>query len=267
MNKDVSFELKFTHRTKNNELLKLWNLVRNTDNKVTDFMSKNAFNYPINKELLTSYDKDEIILCLAYNGLFGINNINCIMQSKNPGKTIDIGISRYKVNDPIVFNESKIYGDVLYNNLKGRLTDIKELEDRVYFEIELETIIDSTDIENAGVAYIGDDGEKSIIGLYVSKIADTDEDDRNEMVVPFSVAYAMSVYKAQGLEYNSVKIIIPNDLEEIVTPNLFYTAITRSRESLRIYWSPETQQKILEQLNFSPDNKTLSILRNKLNNK
>ncbi len=31
------------------------------------------------------------------------------MQSKNPGKTIDIGISKYKVNDPIVFDESKIH--------------------------------------------------------------------------------------------------------------------------------------------------------------
>ena len=55
-----------------------------------------------------------------------------------------IGISRYKVNDPIVFSESKIYGDVLYNNLKGHITDINEFEDRVYFEIELETIVDST---------------------------------------------------------------------------------------------------------------------------
>ncbi len=58
----------------------------------------------------------------------------------------------------------------------------------------------------------------------------------------------MSIHKAQGLEYNSVKIVITNEVEELITHNIFYTAITRAKEKLRIYWTPETEKKILESL-------------------
>ena len=49
-------------------------------------------------------------------------------------------------------------------------------------------------------------------------------------IVPFQVAYAVSIHKAQGLEYKSVKIVITNDVEELITHNIFYTAITRAKE-------------------------------------
>lgn len=64
-------------------------------------------------------------------------------------------------------------------------------------------------------------------------------------VVPFQVAYAVSIHKAQGLEYDSVKIIIKNETEERITHNIFCTAITRARNKLKVYWSPETEQSIL----------------------
>ena len=43
------------------------------------------------------------------------------------------------------------------------------------------------------------------------------------------------MYKRQGLEYDSVKIIITNETEERITHNIFYTAITRAKEKLKIY--------------------------------
>ena len=47
-------------------------------------------------------------------------------------------------------------------------------------------------------------------------------------VVPFQLAYAVSIHKAQGLEYDSVKIVIPDSISERVTHGVFYTAITRA---------------------------------------
>ncbi len=264
MDKDVCYELESVHRTKNPKLLKLWELVRTESRKVTDYMSKNNFNFSIGEEIMNSYSDDEIILCLNYDGVFGINNINSILQSKNQGKEVYFGINPYKVGDPVVFNESKVFGDVLYNNLKAVITDVKDRDETVYFEVMVETMLDSSEVEAVGARYIGENDNRSIIGFSIKKIADTDEDDRNEMVVPFNVAYAMSIYKAQGLEYKSVKVVIPNDLDELVTSNVFYTAITRAKESLKIYWSPETQQRIIEKLHFTPSNKVLSILKNKL---
>ena len=47
------------------------------------------------------------------------------------------------------------------------------------------------------------------------------------------------------MEYSSVKLVITKDVESRITHSVFYTAITRARESLRIYWSPESQNKVL----------------------
>ncbi len=33
---------------------------------------------------------------------------------------------------------------------------------------------------------------------------------------PFQVAYAISIHKAQGPEYNSVKVIVTNEIEELI---------------------------------------------------
>lgn len=88
---------------------------------------------------------------------------------------------------------------------------------------------------------------KSVVRLAVKKknAGDDDNDDEDaETNVPFQIAYAVSIHKAQGLEYNSVKIVITKEVDEMITHNIFYTAITRARENLKVYWTPESQKKI-----------------------
>lgn len=81
----------------------------------------------------------------------------------------------------------------------------------------------------------------------VDKNNDLDEDTDTEIdtVVPFQIAYAVSIHKAQGLEYESVKVVITEDIDEMITHNIFYTAIIRARSNLKIYWSPESQQRVI----------------------
>ncbi|WP_294927314.1 ATP-binding domain-containing protein [Sulfurimonas sp.] len=69
------------------------------------------------------------------------------------------------------------------------------------------------------------------------------------------------MHKAQGLEYSSVKIVITNEVEEMITHNIFYTAITRAKEDLKIYWSPETENKILQELKRKDNNKDVGLLK------
>ena len=93
--------------------------------------------------------------------------------------------------------------------------------------------------------WVGD----STVGFSVYERDASDEDDDSlNTTVPFQVAYAVSIHKAQGLEYDSVKIVITDANEEDITHNIFYTAVTRAREHLRIYWTPETQQLVLKSL-------------------
>ena len=124
-----------------------------------------------------------------------------------------------------------------------------------------------------GWEYIGENGKYTRICFSVFKydnnVPDDKEDKIDEMrmkaVVPFQLAYAVSIHKAQGLEYDSVKIVIPDSNSERVTHGVFYTAITRAKKKLKIYWSAETMQSIVDE--FSNDemgNRSLEIIKKKL---
>lgn len=84
-------------------------------------------------------------------------------------------------------------------------------------------------------------------------------------IVPFQLAYAVSIHKAQGLEYDSVKVIIPQSNSEKITHGIFYTAITRAKKKLKIYWSAETMKEIVSGFATNESNgKSLEIVKAKL---
>ena len=104
----------------------------------------------------------------------------------------------------------------------------------------------------------------SVICFKVDLQNDGDEDDDNlDAIVPFQIAYAVSIHKAQGLEYDSVKIVITNEIEEMVSHNIFYTAITRAKEKLKIYWSPETEKRVLENMKEQFNDKDYRLFKEK----
>lgn len=261
------FELTTPYRTKNSSLLTIWDRVRKLDDAILEPLVKNKYTADL-KEFAFEYSvEDEIILCLNYDGLYGINNINRFLQSSNPNYTVEWGINVYKVGDPILFNESERFAPLIYNNMKGRITDIEPTETKIRFDIELDIAITEWEAEKYDFTIVGESKNKnSIISFWVNRYKSTDEDDdSSEAVVPFQVAYAVSIHKAQGLEYKSVKIVITNEVEEQITHNIFYTAITRTKEKLKIYWTPETEKKILGSFSIKNHNKDAALLSNLYN--
>ncbi|GAA1753747.1 hypothetical protein GCM10009794_18600 [Rothia terrae] len=91
------------------------------------------------------------------------------------------------------------------------------------------------------------------------------EEDSDEDIVslPFKVSYALSIHKAQGLEFDNVAIIINETDSEKINHNIFYTAVTRARSTLKIYWSPETQNKVINNFQNETDHtvKNIDILK------
>lgn len=108
------------------------------------------------------------------------------------------------------------------------------------------------------------DSQNSIIRFSVNKLESEDDDDdsASKAVIPFQVAYAISIHKAQGLEFDSIKIVITDEVDELITHNIFYTAITRARNKLKIYWTPEVEQKILGNIKPKNNNKDIQLLKN-----
>jgi ATP-dependent exoDNAse (exonuclease V) alpha subunit len=57
--------------------------------------------------------------------------------------------------------------------------------------------------------------------------------------------------------------VITNRVEEMISHNIFYTAITRVRKFLKIYWTSETDRKAASNLKHVNCKKDAQILANK----
>lgn len=259
------FELQKPYRSSNENLIRLWERVRNFDENILETITKNNYSTTLDNSIFEKNQEDEIILCLNYDGLYGINNINSFLQSNNNNPPFIWETHTYKVNDPIIFNESGRFSPLIYNNLKGKIVGIELTDNKIQFDIEINLVINEFDAEYYDLDLLENaENGNSIIRFTVDnyKSTDNDDDDSNN-IMPFQVAYAVSIHKAQGLEYNSVKIVITEEIEELISHNIFYTAITRSRKYLKIYWSPETEKKILESFESKFNKKDYSILKSK----
>ena len=252
-------ELKTPYRTKNEELINLWTAVRETKDDITEQIVCNGYSNRFSSSLFNKDCDDEIILCLNYDGLYGINNINRFLQTTNENKSYYIGVEQYKIGDPILFNDTNRFGQEIYNNLKGRIVDLALIDSKIFrFNIQINKNNIYTRKGSSEHQWI----DESTIQFDIDISNDTDEDDDSDRsIVPFQIAYATSIHKAQGLEYDSVKIVITDANENNITHNIFYTAITRARKNLKIFWSPETEEKIIKKLNHKTNSKDIALLK------
>ena len=251
------FELTTPFRTKSESLLSFWDKVRNIDDDIAEVIARNGYSTVLDKSLFEAQRQDEIILCLNYDGLYGINNVNRFLQSSNPKRAIPWRMSTYKIGDPVLFNETERFWPVIYNNLKGRIVDITLATGQIQFDVELDRPLTEFDVGGGELKWV--QGSTVRFSVYDYDNSDEDDDSLNTSV-PFQVAYAVSIHKAQGLEYDSVKIVITNANEDDITHSIFYTAVTRARESLKIFWTPETQQAVLMSLQRNTNPKDVALL-------
>lgn len=260
------WELKEPYRTKESNLLNLWKRVRENEDDLIEYMAINNYSATLDENIFSTTKSNEIILCLNYDGLYGINNINRIFQSNNLNKAADWGVLTYKVGDPVLFNDSSRFSPVIFNNLKGIIRDITNIGTEIIFEIEIDIVINEMQIEDLDLELVNSTENSSIVKFSVYKYNNLSDDDNesDETVVPFQIAYAVSIHKAQGLEFNSVKVIITSEVDELITHNILYTAITRTTKDLKIYWTPETEKKVIENVKINNRSKDESILKNQL---
>ncbi len=258
-------ELTKPYRTSNESLLTLWKRVRNMDDTILELLAKQGYSTTLDSSIFEPAKADEIILCLNYDGLYGINNINRFLQESNPCKAIPWGLQLYKENDPVLFNESERFQPLIYNNMKGKIVGIEVFEHQIQFDIELDKVINGMDVDFYNDLELLEDSANgnSVIRFFTDKYKSVDDDDdaTSSVVVPFQVAYAVSIHKAQGLEYNSVKIVITDEIDELITHNIFYTAITRAKEKLKIYWTPEVEGRVLSKIKPRDCKKDVALLK------
>jgi helicase, putative len=275
-------ELTKQQRSESKQLSELWDNVRKMEDDVYDRLQAGEISATLDTSIFNLAAENEIILCLNYGGLYGINNINHFMQENNSGKEIWRGIQRYKVGDPILFNDSadqffsvnKDQLPIIHNNIKGRIVDFcvqdaGKATERIQFDVEIDKPLIDLSSKDLNFEIIGNAiSGNSIIrfAVYKNKSTDEDDDGTSQTIVPFQVAYAVSIHKAQGLEYDSVKIVITDEIDELITHSIFYTAITRARKSLKIYWTQFVEKKVIGRIKPKNNHQDVALLKNEIKN-
>lgn len=148
-------ELLDTWRTKDATLKDLWSEVRNRRTFITEKLVINGpFSEDLGENVFTQLAEDEVVLCLNYDGKFGLNNMNNYFQSANPNNPAYIWQEwRYKVGDPVLFNETRRFPS-LYNNLKGRIAAIQKEADRILFTMDVERFLTENDCRNEEIEFV-----------------------------------------------------------------------------------------------------------------
>lgn len=158
----------------------------------------------IEGDIINGYSLDEIqILAPMYKSEFGIDNLNNLLQNtfnpKDKDKTEKIvGNSIFRENDKILQLKNRPSDDV-YNGDIGRLE-----------EIDLNQKCLLVNYQNTYVLYNYDE------------------------LTDISLAYAMSVHKAQGSEYQIVYFILSKNNTFMLNKKLIYTAVSRAKIKLTI---------------------------------
>lgn len=245
-------ELTSTWRTKDVKIQSLWKAVRSVSPIITEMLVIDGpFSENIGKNIFKRTDDDEVVLCLNYDGKFGLNSINSYYQDANPSPGVYYWSEwKYKVGDPVLFNESKRF-PMLYNNLKGTIVEIQGDASSIIFTIDIPIILTALDVRDTDLEIVSYNKDFTRIRFWVYEYDDSYsgedfEERRIRAIVPFQLAYAVSIHKAQGLEYNSIKVVIPNSSSERITHGIFYTAITRTKGKLKIFWSSDTMHQVIE---------------------
>ena len=148
------------------------------------------------------------VLAPMYKGLNGIDNLNRMMaEIFNPdGEKFQIGENVYRIGDKVIQLMNDVENNV-FNGDIGYIWDVEYIDKKTYVTI----------------SYMGNKVKYS-----------NGEFDR------FSLAYAISVHKSQGSEYNNVVIILAKSFRRMFYNKLIYTAVTRAKQSLMILGSIES---------------------------
>lgn len=264
LGKHCTFQLEKSWRAANDSIKELWDSVRTIEDDIAERLVACNATRPLCEDIFDRASNDEIILCLNYDGLYGINNINRMLQSANRNEAVRWGLQTFKVDDPVLFNESGRFAPVLYNNLKGRISKLELINDsHLAVEVVVDAPLNALDVNTvSGLEFVESypDGTTGV-AFTIQRLDEEDGESTPESsLIPFQIAYAVSIHKAQGLEYDSVKVIVTKDVESRISHSIFYTAITRAKNHLTIFWSPETQEKVIGDFDRRESNKDAQLI-------
>jgi exodeoxyribonuclease V alpha subunit len=140
------------------------------------------------------------VLCPALEGVNGVNSLNSELQATlNPSTAhgyIQYGATQFRINDKVIMKRNN-YDLGYYNGDVGIVSSVI-------------------------------DGTASV------RIRGESFDITRDLLADMSLAYAMTIHKSQGSEFQSVVVVLPEKPENMLVRNLFYTGITRAKKEVLV---------------------------------
>ena len=171
------------------------------------------------------------VLAPLKNGLCGIENLNKVLQEK--------------INSP-----SKMKTELFTERMIFRLND-KVMQIVNNYELEWQKVDDNGYVETGEGVFNGDIGTITSVDYHKGEVEVTFEDGRicvypkNELI-NLQLAYAMTIHKSQGSEFDVVVIPIIAGTGKILTRNLLYTAVTRAKKLVVLVGSTFYLKRMVE---------------------
>ncbi len=191
----------------------------------------------IDKLYINKYSLNNVqFISPIYKGDFGIDNLNNYIQNKvNPRQLNKAeyvsGKYIFRVNDRVIQNKND-YDYEVYNGDVGIIKNIEYIDKKYNFSIEFDD----------KVVNYGTDELKNI-----------------------SLAYCISVHKAQGGEYENVVFVISAEHHFYLYKELIYTAITRAKNKIIIFCNKNIFIKSICKLKEKRNSKIIEKINAKLN--
>lgn len=150
------------------------------------------------REVFTALSRFRI-LCAVRRGRFGVDNINRLLEGEIAGASGHAG--NHFHGKPVMITRND-YNLGLYNG-------------------------------DIGICLV--DPEDGVLKVWFE-----DEEDKLRLYLPsrlplHETAYAMTIHKSQGSEFDEVVIVLPEEENQVLSRELLYTGVTRAREHVWLY--------------------------------
>ena len=159
--------------------------------------------------------KEIQVLSAVKKGICGVNNINRELQQmlnpQNEHNILKYGEAEFRLNDKVMQTVNN------YQHEWQRTDDFGNVEYGTGVYNGDMGYIESVDIRNKSLRVLLDDGRYVVY----------EGEDIGDLIL----AYAISVHKSQGCEFDSAVIVVQGGSPQIMTRNLLYTALTRVKKA------------------------------------
>lgn len=184
------------------------------DSRIADLIVRMAMK-------LKERDANFQVLSPKYEGIVGVNNLNeRLREVLNPSESskmeVDFGGARFRVGDRLMVIQND-YKLGVYNGDMGKLVDIR------------------SEFLKVRIHGLGEGGVDVNVDI-----------PRTEVLQKLRLAYAITVHKCQGSEFDTIIIPMVREHGRMLQRNLFYTAVTRAKKKVWVIGDSGAVQRAID---------------------